>query len=148
MALLVALAVTFSLVASACAGSDAGLSDRITTTVERGVGTRLVMADVTDFDWQKLYVFAPYTTQEQINRSLGFEWRDPEGIELHDTFTLLAFVNEGEVVGYVAQPLGQGDFTDLSDGSPWTPESAVFVVADDREAGLGEEWLVLRQASP
>lgn len=143
---IVALAFAACLVMSACA--DSGLSERITATVEKGAGTKLVMADLTDFDWQRLYIFAPYTTQKQIDRSLGFEWPDPEGIELHDTFTLLAFVNDGEVVSYVAQPLGQGDFADLSEGSPWTPDSAVFVVADDREAGLGQEWFVLRQALP
>jgi hypothetical protein len=142
----VVLALTALLALSACA--DSGLRDRISATVEMGAGAKLVMADLTEFAWQRLYVFTPYTTQEQINRSLGFDWPDPEGIELNDTVALLVFVNDGEVVSYVAQPLDKGDFSGLGDGSPWTPESAVFVVADDREAGLGQRWLVLREEAP
>lgn len=141
----VVLALVVGIASSVCA--DASLGDRITATVEKGPGTKLVMADLTDFDWQKLYVFTPYTTQKQIDRTLGFEWHDTEGIELNDTMTLLAFVDDGKVVSHVAQPADKGDFSGLSEG-PWTPESAVFVVADDRDAGLGEEWLVLQQASP
>ena len=66
------------LVVSACA--DSGLSEHLATAVDEGPGTQFMMSDLTDFAWQKLYVFPPYTTQKQIDRSLGFEWPDPAGI--------------------------------------------------------------------
>ena len=129
---------------SAC-GSD--LSARIGDTVKQGPGTKVVMSDLTDFDWQQLYVFAPYTTQKRIHRALGFEWSDPEGIELRDNISLLVFVSDGKVVKYVAQPRDRGDFADLDVGSPWTPATAAFVVAADGQATDGQPYLVMKPTS-
>lgn len=96
---------------------------------------------------QQLYVFAPSTTQKRIHRALGFEWSDPEGIELRDNISLLVFVSDGKVVKYVAQPRDRGDFADLDVGSPWTPATAAFVVAADGQATDGQPYLVMKPTS-
>ena len=130
------LALATLLALSACA--DSGLDERITSTVDGASGTQLRMSDVTDFAWEELYVFPPYTSQEQIDRALGFEWSDPSGISLKDTITLLVFVDDGEVVGWVAPLRSEADFASLSEGSPWTPETALYRVAGVRVVVQGD----------
>ena len=133
---IVVLALATLLALSACA--DSGLDERITSTVDGASGTQLRISDHTDFAWEELYVFPPYTSQEQIDRALGFEWSDPSGISLKDTITLLVFVDDGEVVGWVAPLRSEADFASLSEGSPWTPETALFRVAGVRVVVQGD----------
>jgi hypothetical protein len=133
---IIVLALATLLALSACA--DSGLDERITSTVDEASGTQLRMSDLTDFAWEKLYVFPPYTSQKRIDRALGFEWSDPSGISVKDTITLLVFVDDGEVVSYVAPLRAEADFADLSEGSPWTPETARFHVVGVRVVVQGD----------
>ena len=132
---IIVLALATLLALSACA--DSGLDERITSTVDESSGTQLRMSDLTDFAWEEFYVFAPYTSQEQVDRALGFEWSDPSGISVKDTITLLVFVDDGEVVGWVAPLRSEADFASLSGGSPWTPETAQFRVVGLRVVAQG-----------
>ena len=90
---IIVLALATLLALSACA--DSGLDERITSTVDGASGTQLRISDLTDFAWEELHVFPPYTSQKQIDRALGFEWSAPSGISLKDTITLLVFVDDG-----------------------------------------------------
>ncbi len=115
------------------------LVERITSAIDGASGTQLRISDLTDFAWEELYVFPPYTSQEQIDRALGFEWSDPSGISLKDTITLLVFVDDGEVVGWVEPLRFEADFASLSEGSPWTPETALFRVVGVRVMAQSDE---------
>lgn len=54
----------------------------------------------TDFKWEKAFLVQPYTTQADIEKQLGVEFKDPSNIGLRDDIYLLVFINEGKVVQY------------------------------------------------
>ena len=52
------------------------------------------MDSVTDFTWDALFIFGPYTPVSEIEKALGFSWPPAKksGIESNDTFCLLVFI--------------------------------------------------------
>jgi hypothetical protein len=74
------------------------------------------LRDLTDFEWEKVYIFPPYTSADQIKRDLGFDWPSAKdtGIEMFDQYNLLVFVQRGTVIHYVMFPHKFGDF--VTDG--------------------------------
>ncbi|WP_336046899.1 hypothetical protein [Solibacillus ferritrahens] len=54
----------------------------------------------TDFKWENAYLFQPYTTQADIEKQLGVEFKDPSNIGSRDDIYLLVFLNQGKVVQY------------------------------------------------
>lgn len=54
----------------------------------------------TDFKWEKAYLIQPYTTQADIEKQLGVNFKDPSNIGLRDDIYLLIFVNESKAVQY------------------------------------------------
>lgn len=71
------------------------------------------LRDLTDFQWDKVYIFRPYTTPEDINKALGFIWAEAEEtqIDKFDNFNLIVFTANNKVVSYVNLPLSIGNFT-------------------------------------
>jgi hypothetical protein len=106
------------------------IADGIETAVSTNA-TQINLADLTDFAWDNLYIFAPYTTPEQINAALGFTWPEAASadITLHDDITLLIFVQNGRIVDHVEFPRAQGDFAAAAAAQPYTPERAIFDIA-------------------
>ena len=124
-------AVPTMLVLGCGAVGDTELAAKIKQAVEQGDGAVLRMDQLTDFAWDRLHVFTPYTTREQVERELGVAWAgyDASGIERHDNFTLLLFISAGQVVRSVAFPLGDGDFSTLHRPQGYARAEAIFSVA-------------------
>src|SRR5215218_1862507 len=101
-----------------------GSSDEIADAVESGKPFRL--ADVTDFEWDRLYVIPAYSSQRDVERQLGFHWGDAEHSDFRTTDggSLLAFVRDGEVVEAFDQDAGDGVFVCL-DGEVLSRADAV-----------------------
>ena len=57
------------------------------------------------FPWDRMYVFAPYSSRDTVNSALGFEWAgyDQSVIENTDTVNLVVFVKDSKVVGWFEQ---------------------------------------------
>jgi hypothetical protein len=108
----------------------------------------LKLADVTDFAWDRLYVFPPYTPTAAIQRDLGFAWpeADRTGIDERDGVTLLVFVANRHVVRSVEYPRNRGDFAMIDHHAGFTPERAVFRVS--REDADPAWWIVTEAQSP
>ncbi len=70
------------------------------------------MADTTDFDWDTLHVFGPYTSAEEVQKQLGFPWSDATELDL-DTVNQLVFVKEGKVVKHLLFSRAKGDFVSV-----------------------------------
>jgi hypothetical protein len=70
------------------------------------------LKDLTDFEWETVYIFPPYTSADKISRELGFEWPSAKdtGIESFDQYNLLVFVQQKTVIHHVMFPLNFGDF--------------------------------------
>jgi hypothetical protein len=107
------------------------------------------LASVTDFDWDRAYAFPPYTSPDEIQRELGFDWggAGDSGTRRNDAWYLLVFVNGGQVARAFDHELARGDLACI--GSPFvegglTPDQAVLRVAgptDADAAGYGLVWL-------
>ena len=104
-----------------------GSSDEIADAVKQGKPFRL--ADVTDFEWDRFYVFGPYMSNDSVDRRLGFDWGKAENSDYHMTEggSLLVFVRDGEVVHAFDQPSTEGAFTCVG-RAPLTPAQAVLRV--------------------
>lgn len=115
---------------AACSPSDRTLENRIDAEVRKGAGTLVRIAALTEFSWERLHVFAPYVSQEVIDRELGFAWPAAAGtgISDNDAIALLVFVKSGAVVRYVAHPRAKGDFAQVKIPGGLSPAEAVFVV--------------------
>jgi hypothetical protein len=74
--------------------------------------------DCIDFDeinfinWDRLYIFAPYSTPEKIESTIKTIWFGSRftHIENSDVITLLVFTRNGNVVQYIEFWRGDGDF--------------------------------------
>lgn len=53
-----------------------------------------------DFKWDKAYLIQPYTTQANIEKQLGVDFKEPSNIGLRDDIYLLVFLNQGKAVQY------------------------------------------------
>jgi len=98
------------------------------------------MVSVTDFTWDTLFIFGPYTPVSEIEKALGFSWplAKKSGIERNETFCLLVFLHKNKVVQYFEYPRRDGDFSSISSTNKITPNTAIF------SAARGENnWLVV-----
>lgn len=73
----------------------------IDATQGNGKTTTMNVKELTDFAWDKLYLFGPYTLHSQINERLGYIWTK-NSLRLSDeNSSLLIFVLNGKVVQYL-----------------------------------------------
>lgn len=73
--------------------------------------SEISLKSLTSFDWEKAFLFHPYTPQENIEEQLGVNYNDPSGIDLRDDIYLLVFMNDEKVVQYVEVERQGADFT-------------------------------------
>lgn len=57
------------------------------------------LASVTEFVWDRVLIFGPYTPAKTVKEALGYDWpeADRTGLEMSDGFTLLVFESKGQV---------------------------------------------------
>ncbi len=98
------------------------------------------LAELAPFRWDRLFIFAPYTTTSTVEQSLGQPWSGAErsNIARVDTATLLVFMTGNEIVAATMQPRDYGDFTPAASTSPLSPGQALFRV--ERRPGSG--WIM------
>ena len=95
-------------------GSLEPLTKKVRQSARTGEPFRL--SDATDFEWQRVYVIHPYSSPEDINEELGFDWGDADesSIESLDWIHLLVFVADGHVVRAFDHDVEGGYFSCLS----------------------------------
>lgn len=93
------------------------------------------MSDLTDFRWEELYVFEPYTSREHIEKILGLPYPAAEdsGMSYSDAFCLLVFTHDQRVIRSIDYARRDGDFCSLSEAGKINREAAVFSVAQSTE---------------
>lgn len=104
-----------------------------------GYASHIQLADFTDFEWDAVHIFSPYTLPDAVDRSLGFEWTRTvrTSISQNDSVSLLVFVHDGRVVRWIEMPRAPIDFSTVAVGSPYTAEEARFFFPDDNTPALG-----------
>ncbi|CAN1209438.1 hypothetical protein TUMEXPCC7403_04390 [Tumidithrix helvetica PCC 7403] len=101
-------------------------------------GTSLKLRSLTAFDWDKVYIFPPYTSVDEIQKSLGFPWKAAESSRIfeREDISLLVFVKRNQVVQYLAYPRSKGDFADIKALNGLTPDQAAFAIAISADSRL------------
>ena len=116
------------LILAACV-PDATVSAQLSQTVQESTANRnLRLSDATDFEWDQFLVFGPYTTRELADEALGFSWPDFDRFNLSmlDSFSLLVFVRDQEVVRVEKHPRCSPDFSPESLARGFSPDQAIF----------------------
>ena len=122
-------------------------ADLASAAVQVGSGSRVPLVAVAPFEWDRVYVFGPYTSLDVVKGRLGFDWVPTSRFDAwlwgdlfmpNDGFSLVVFVRgERDVTGYgVVSPYeGPNVYLD-SDFVAMVRNTAAFEVARD-EAGSG-----------
>lgn len=103
-------------------------------------GAVIRFADLTDFEWDMVYIFGPYTPAAEVRKLMGFEWPDYKkfNLESSDTFNLIVFTKRNQVVRVEQHPRSQGDFAPASVNQSFSKSSAIFKVSKENN------WIVLK----
>ncbi|RCW63897.1 hypothetical protein [Saliterribacillus persicus] len=86
------------------------LSETIYSIVENKNSSEISLKSLTSFDWEKAFLFTPYTTQEEIEERLDVNFNDPSNIDYRDDIYLLVLMNDGIVDQYVEVARQGADF--------------------------------------
>jgi hypothetical protein len=102
--------------------------------VERGPGSIVDFTKLGPPDWDKLFIFHPYTPKSSLNEALGYRWPDAERstIEWNEGVMLVVFMREGRVVGWFDHPRNRGDLQDVASTEGYPREKAQFIVLLDQ----------------
>lgn len=82
---------------------------------------------LTTFDWDKAFLFTPYSTQEAIEDELGTDFKDPSNISMRDDIYLLVFLEGNKVVQYVEMERQGSDFS-IGGKGHLTPSNEVISI--------------------
>ena len=114
---------------SAHAEARAGLEAAIAAAAASGGTGRLAVADITDFDWDRLDIQVAYKPEVEVpGCPLGWDWSAAErdALVAEGLLTVLVFGRGGTVVDYIEHRADNGAFRDIA--NPYTRDSAVFAV--------------------
>ena len=138
--LMLAGAVAFFLYEERDSGS--GAASAIEREVERGPGHVFALADHTDFEWDRVYLFGPYSQREDVEARLGVRWQAgfDSHIESSDAIVLVVFSHEGRVVEHFDLPRATADLTPCvgAGNAAITRAAARFVVGNDGVVSLDD----------
>jgi hypothetical protein len=104
--------------------------ERSVTAARQDTNLTVSISSITDFQWDTLFIFGPYTSVDAIHAKLGYKWSEAAQtqIEWSDRFNLLVFTKDGKVVRYFKLPRGIGDFPDSTGGRVFPRGQDEFVV--------------------
>jgi hypothetical protein len=112
--------------------------------------TRVDIANLTNFQWDELFLFSPYQATNEICKRLVLSAVDCKSFitaeSTDDGEMLMVFRREGNIVHTEMHIRWHGDFTPVSD-MPFTPRTAVFSVSVEGKGASGNDWLKLRPIS-
>lgn len=94
-----------------CNQRNGDLEDSINSVVEDESKGEINVNSHTDFNWDKAFLFTPYSTAESIEEQLGTKFKEKSNINMRDDIYLLVFLNEDEVVQYAEIKRQGSDFS-------------------------------------
>jgi hypothetical protein len=80
-----------------------------------------------NIDWEKAFLFTPYSTQEAIEEQLGVHFQDPSDIAWRDDIYLLVFMNNEKVIQYVEIDRLGADFS-IGEKKYLTPSDDLIMI--------------------
>lgn len=141
------LATLLALLVSGCSSVDEQVSSAIGAAVREGKVQELRLASITDFEWDKLYLFDPYTPRADVCNVLQVQAKYCERVvpfeSTDDGIMTMAFVSGTRVVRYSKHSRWNGDFTPSPKQQPIPSVRAVFRVSPSGTSQDGKPWLKL-----
>ena len=121
--------LTLAGLGSAC-GSEGPVNKSIAVSVEKGPGTRLVLAEHTGFPWDKVCILGPYTPDDKVDSLTGIQGAagPAHDIRSNDGINVLMFVRDARIAASVAHARSRGDFGPEVVGKCYSREQANFSV--------------------
>ncbi len=122
---------------TSCQSATSETSEKIAQHFQSSGRTFVHLAEVVDFDWDRVCILGPYSDNKAAQQTLGLEW-DAEAntsISSNDTIALLVFLKGNMVAEAVEHPRHDGDFTNLS-RKCYLREKAMF----SHQANPGKGW--------
>lgn len=88
------------------------------------------ISKITSFSWDRMYIFDPYTSEREIDETIGIHWSGSKStfIESSDSITLIVFIDEGTVVQYLEFWREPWDFAYLENDNGYGVDEASFTV--------------------
>ncbi len=111
--------------------------------VENGMKFSLERLQVVD--WDKLYIFGPYTPTNDIEQKIGAISVTVKeiDIEARDDINLLVFMLQSEVIVVVPYPRQKVDFSRVASGTPIFKEKSFFTIVESADE---KEWFYVEFA--
>lgn len=116
--------------------NDTDLINKIFSAVKAHNTQDVSLKTVTNFKWDKVCIFPPYTPIDSINAALGFNWElsGKTNIQHDDVSCLIVFAEGRTVVKYLLYPRNKGDFSALVERC-YSQERAVYKVQERNNDG-------------
>lgn len=114
------------------------LSGALWRQFQRGPGAEISFASLAPYEWDRVFIFGPYTPHKDIHNSLGFHWAGVSRTNIgdHDGITLVVFVRGNEVVEWFEHPRNRGDLAKLPNGKGYAQGRAKFEVKSEADGRL------------
>ena len=111
----------------------------------------IILSDITQFEWDELFLFEPYTGRQSVCIKLNIpekqcENKIPEQ-SMDDGEMYIVFRNNGIIVHKEMYIRSNGDFTPIKYKLPLTPSAALFTVEQQGKSTSGKPWLKLKLSS-
>ena len=113
---------------------DVALKNIIIETVQKS--KEIDFTKITNFEWDKMYVFTPYSMPKDILNKDGISISNSEfNIEILDTINMIGFVKSDKLVAFVELPRNYGG-VDLTNYIKFSKEETKFNISKDKRAIL------------
>lgn len=125
--------IIFSIIFLAgCNVNKVNLNTKLEQSIQSGEKKEKIKIDLhtlTDFDWDKAYIFEPYTDQETIDKQLGVHFKDPSNMKMRDDIYLIVFIQDNKVVQYAEIKSKYGSIS-MGKREYLTPNDATIEITD------------------
>jgi hypothetical protein len=128
--------IIISLLSISCTSEDHRGSKEINKNFELNNREKINLSEAVSGEWNRLFIFHPYTTEKMISETLGFKWDEKTSIHSHDGISLLVFTKDRKIVKYIEHPRNQGDFSNLYLKEGYERSEAKFVIDPEKN----EDW--------
>lgn len=90
--------------------------------------SKISITELTDFEWDKAYLFEPYISEEEMEQEIGVNFKDQSNIYTRDDISLLLFLKNGEVVHYAELKRWEADFS-IGGEAYLTPDRDLLIIS-------------------
>ncbi len=104
-------------------------ANRLTAEVRKGAGNIVTFVDLTDFDWDTVYVYGPYHPLDKINGKHGSSLKGEFGwSHVSEGDCLYVFEGDGKTIQAAYHPRSKGSCVEILEPGLYNPDNAVFKV--------------------